>query len=74
MYYTRVIDAILNEFYKYIIIIFRLSAGAPSSKIIVGIAAYARTWKMDSESEISGVPPLHVDGPGEAGTLQIITA
>ncbi|CAF4750735.1 unnamed protein product [Pieris macdunnoughi] len=44
-----------------------LTAGAPSSKIVIGIATYARTWKLDSDSEISGVPPLHTDGPGEAG-------
>ncbi|XP_045530770.1 chitinase-like protein EN03 isoform X2 [Pieris brassicae] len=44
-----------------------LTGGAPSSKIVVGIATYARTWKLDSDSEISGVPPLHTDGPGEAG-------
>ncbi|XP_026319611.1 chitinase-like protein EN03 [Hyposmocoma kahamanoa] len=42
-------------------------AGAPSNKIVLGIATFARTWKMDSESEISGVPPIQVDGPGEAG-------
>lgn len=44
-----------------------LAGGAPSNKIVVGIASYARTWKLDSDSEISGVPPLHADGPGEAG-------
>ncbi|XP_049885039.1 chitinase-like protein EN03 isoform X2 [Pectinophora gossypiella] len=44
-----------------------LQGGAPANKIILGISALARTWKMDSESEISGVPPIHVDGPGEAG-------
>ncbi|VVD00714.1 chitinase-like protein EN03 isoform X2 [Leptidea sinapis] len=44
-----------------------LTAGAPSNKIVVAIATFARTWKLDSESEISGVPPLHADGPGEAG-------
>ncbi|CAG4955528.1 unnamed protein product [Colias eurytheme] len=44
-----------------------LSAGAPSHKIVVGIATFARTWKLDSDSEISGVPPIHTDGPGEAG-------
>lgn len=46
---------------------FRTQAGAPSNKIILGIATFGRTWKMDSESEIAGVPPIHVDGPGEAG-------
>ncbi|XP_053623578.1 chitinase-like protein EN03 isoform X2 [Plodia interpunctella] len=44
-----------------------LQSGAPSGKIIVGISTIGRTWKLDSDSEISGVPPLHADGPGEAG-------
>ncbi|XP_073954989.1 chitinase-like protein EN03 isoform X2 [Choristoneura fumiferana] len=44
-----------------------LQHGASSTKIVVGIATYGRTWKLDSDSEISGVPPLHTDGPGEAG-------
>ncbi|KAL4717696.1 hypothetical protein ACJJTC_000845 [Scirpophaga incertulas] len=30
-------------------------------------SSVARTWKLDSDSEISGVPPIHTDGPGEAG-------
>ena len=40
---------------------------APSTKLVLGVATFARTWKLDSDSEISGVPPLHADGPGEAG-------
>ncbi|XP_026500810.1 chitinase-like protein EN03 isoform X4 [Vanessa tameamea] len=44
-----------------------LTSGAPSNKIVIGVATYGRTWKMDGDSEISGVPPIHVDGPGEAG-------
>nr|XP_034839343.1 chitinase-like protein EN03 isoform X1 [Maniola hyperantus] len=44
-----------------------LSAGAPSNKIVLGIATYGRTWKLDSDSEISGVPPLHANEAGEAG-------
>lgn len=47
----------------------RLHSGAPSGKLVVGISTRARTWKLDGESEIAGVPPLHADGPGEAGTL-----
>lgn len=50
----------------------RLQQGASSTKIVVGIATYGRTWKLDSDSEISGVPPLHTDGPGEAGKLFIV--
>ncbi|CAG9558727.1 unnamed protein product [Danaus chrysippus] len=44
-----------------------LQAGAPSYKIVVGVATYGRTWKLTSDSEISGVPPIHAEGPGEAG-------
>nr|WCL15183.1 imaginal disc growth factor protein [Yponomeuta evonymella] len=44
-----------------------LHSGAPSNKIVVGISTKARTWKLDADSEIAGVPPLHADGPGEAG-------
>ncbi|CAH2215792.1 jg23951, partial [Pararge aegeria aegeria] len=43
-----------------------LAAGAPSSKVVLGIATYGRTWKLDSDSEISGVPPLHANEAGEA--------
>ncbi|CAG9136023.1 Chitinase-like protein en03 [Plutella xylostella] len=43
------------------------NAGAPPTKIVVGIATYARTWKLDSDSEIAGVPPIHTDGAGEPG-------
>ncbi|CAH0402156.1 unnamed protein product [Chilo suppressalis] len=41
--------------------------GAPTTKLVLGIATFARTWKLDGDSEISGVPPIHTDGPGEAG-------
>ncbi|XP_063837314.1 chitinase-like protein EN03 [Ostrinia nubilalis] len=44
-----------------------LQHGTPSSKIVLGVATYGRTWKLDGDSEISGVPPIHTDGPGEAG-------
>ncbi|CAK1554892.1 unnamed protein product [Leptosia nina] len=44
-----------------------ITSGAPSNKIVLSIPTFARTWKLDSDSEISGVPPLHTDGPGEAG-------
>ncbi|XP_068620004.1 chitinase-like protein EN03 [Battus philenor] len=42
-------------------------AGAPPFKIVLGIATYGRTWSLDSDSEIAGVPPIHTNGPGEAG-------
>lgn len=44
-----------------------LEHGTPGSKIVVGIPAFARTWKLTSESQISGVPPIIAEGPGEAG-------
>ncbi|CAD0194110.1 unnamed protein product [Chrysodeixis includens] len=44
-----------------------LQAGAPAQKLILGVPTYGRTWKLDADSEIAGVPPLHADGPGEAG-------
>nr|QTY40899.1 venom polypeptide precursor [Doratifera vulnerans] len=52
------VDAVVNYW---------LQSGAPSNKLVVGISPVARTWKLDSDSEISGVPPIHADGPGEAG-------
>ncbi|XP_046478950.1 chitinase-like protein Idgf4 [Neodiprion pinetum] len=44
-----------------------LEHGTPGSKIIVGIPTFARTWKLTADSQISGVPPLDVDGPGAEG-------
>nr|QFZ95587.1 imaginal disc growth factor [Acanthobrahmaea europaea] len=44
-----------------------LRSNAPSQKIVVAIPTFGRTWKLDSDSEIAGVPPLHTDGAGEAG-------
>nr|XP_021205993.2 chitinase-like protein EN03 isoform X3 [Bombyx mori] len=44
-----------------------LTSGAPSQKIVLSIATFGRTWKLDADSEIAGVPPIHTDGPGEAG-------
>lgn len=38
-------------------------------KIIVGIPTFGRSWKMNAESGISGVPPVTADGPGDAGTV-----
>ncbi|XP_047351207.1 chitinase-like protein EN03 [Vespa velutina] len=44
-----------------------LENGTPGSKIVVGIPTFARTWKLTSESQISGVPPIVAEGPGEPG-------
>lgn len=37
-----------------------LKSGTPVSKIIVGIPTYGRSWKMTSDSGLTGVPPLTV--------------
>nr|XP_031830220.1 chitinase-like protein EN03 isoform X1 [Nomia melanderi]XP_031830221.1 chitinase-like protein EN03 isoform X1 [Nomia melanderi] len=44
-----------------------LDNGTPGTKIVVGIPAFARTWKLTSDSQISGVPPIVADGPGAEG-------
>lgn len=44
-----------------------LEKGVPAHKVILGIGAFGITWKLTSESKISGVPPIGADGPGEAG-------
>ncbi|XP_044751450.1 chitinase-like protein Idgf4 [Coccinella septempunctata] len=41
--------------------------GAPSSKIVLGVPTFGRTWQMTSDSNTNGIPPLTVDGPGEQG-------
>lgn len=50
----------------------RLTSGAPSQKIVLSIATFGRTWKLDADSEIAGVPPIHTDGPGEAGKYSLV--
>ncbi|XP_021196372.3 chitinase-like protein EN03 isoform X2 [Helicoverpa armigera] len=49
------------------VVTYWLQGGAPAQKLVLAIPTAARTWKLDSDSEIAGVPPLHADGPGEAG-------
>ena len=44
-----------------------LENGTPGKKIVVGIPTFARTWKLTSDSQISGVPPIVTDGPGAEG-------
>uniref|UniRef100_A0A182ITS1 Uncharacterized protein n=1 Tax=Anopheles atroparvus TaxID=41427 RepID=A0A182ITS1_ANOAO len=39
------------------------SQGTPLNKIVVGIAAYGRGWKLVEESGTTGVPPIRADGP-----------
>ncbi|KAG7212246.1 hypothetical protein KM043_012576 [Ampulex compressa] len=49
------------------IVRFWMDNGTPGSKIVVGVPTFGRTWKLTSESKISGVPPLAADGPGAEG-------
>jgi len=44
-----------------------LEKGVPGDKIILGIRSFGVTWKLTSDSKVSGVPPIGADGPGEAG-------
>ncbi|KAG7212244.1 hypothetical protein KM043_012575 [Ampulex compressa] len=46
-----------------------LNNGTPGSKIVIGVPTFGRTWKLTSESQISGEPPLVADGPGAEGPL-----
>lgn len=44
-----------------------LQQGFPNNKLVFGIPAYGRSWKMTEDSAISGVPPFEVDEGGEEG-------
>lgn len=44
-----------------------LANRAPASKIIVGIPTFGRNWELDSESGLTGVPPLPADGRADPG-------
>jgi GH18 family chitinase len=44
-----------------------LEKGVPAEKIILGIGTFGVTWKLTTDSKISGVPPIGTDGPGEPG-------
>ncbi|XP_076632361.1 imaginal disc growth factor 4 isoform X2 [Colletes latitarsis] len=60
--FGRVLDDNVDRTTRY-----WLENGTPSSKIVVGIPTFARTWKLTSDSQISGVPPIVSDGPGAEG-------
>ncbi|XP_043261071.1 chitinase-like protein Idgf4 isoform X2 [Colletes gigas] len=60
--FGRVLDDNVDRTTRY-----WLENGTPSSKIVVGIPTFARTWKLTSDSQISGVPPIVTDGPGAEG-------
>nr|UWY63829.1 chitinase-like protein Idgf1 [Sarcophaga peregrina] len=45
-----------------------ITNGCPANKLNLGIATYARTWKMTTDSELSGMPVVPgTVGPAEAG-------
>ncbi|XP_015600167.1 chitinase-like protein EN03 [Cephus cinctus] len=60
--YGRVQEDNINNQVRY-----WLEHGTPGSKIVVGVPTFARTWKLTSDSQISGVPPITTDGPGAEG-------
>lgn len=37
-----------------------LSSRAPATKVVVGIPTFGRAWELDSDSGLTGVPPLPV--------------
>lgn len=38
-----------------------LSSRAPATKVVVGIPTFGRAWELDSDSGLTGVPPLNVN-------------
>lgn len=45
-----------------------LGQHAPASKLIVGIPAFGRTWKLEEGATQTGVPPVHdIESPGAEG-------
>jgi chitinase len=39
----------------------------PANKLLIAVPTHGKTWKMTTDSGKTGVPPVKVDGPGEAG-------
>jgi chitinase len=44
-----------------------LGQRAPATKIVLGIPTFGRAWELDSDSGLTGVPPLHSDGRADPG-------
>lgn len=45
-----------------------IEQGIDRSKIVLGIATFGRTWKLDADTDKTGVPPLKANGPADGGT------
>ncbi|KFB39517.1 bacteria responsive protein 2 [Anopheles sinensis] len=45
-----------------------IASNAPASKLIVSIPTFARGWKLTSESDITGEPPIIANGPSNPGS------
>ncbi|XP_065356900.1 chitinase-like protein Idgf3 [Calliphora vicina] len=61
--YNRLPLTNIKDLYKY-----WHSQDVPRHKIVIGVAAYGRAWKMTKDSNINGVPPIfYTDGPAAAG-------
>lgn len=43
-----------------------------AAKLNLGIPTFGRSWKLTTDSPISGVPPLLADGAGDEGTYSKI--
>lgn len=46
-----------------------LKNGFPNRKLILSMPTFGRAWKLDSDSALSGVPPLHTDGVAPEGNI-----
>ncbi|XP_061400484.1 chitinase-like protein Idgf1 [Musca vetustissima] len=47
-----------------------LTNGCPANKLNLGVATYGRTWKMTTDSQLSGMPVVPATyGPADAGVM-----
>lgn len=49
-------------------VLYWIAQHAPASKLIVAIPTFGRTWKLEEEATLTGVPPvLGIESPGPEG-------